>query len=142
MNTSTVMTRDVVVVSPTVTVGSAARKMEKLRIRHLPVVEGGRLVGIVSDRDLMRGSPNASCGEVMTAAPVTCLANASVSHVARLMIEHKIDSIPIVNYSGTLAGLVTSTDLLALLVDGYHAHPLPFEFRLQSASSEGDPLFD
>ena len=142
MNTSTVMTRDVVVVSPTVPIASAARKMEVMRIRHLPVVEGGRLVGIVSDRDLVKRSPDASCGEVMTAAPVTCLPDASVSHVARLMIEHKIDSIPIVNYSGTLAGLVTSTDLLSLLVDENHAHPLPFEFRLQMATSDGDPLFE
>ncbi len=142
MNTSTVMTRDVVVVSPTVPIASAARTMEVKRIRHLPVVEGGRLVGILSDRDLGKRSPSASCGEVMTAAPVTCLPNASVSHVARLMIEHKIDSIPIVNYSGTLAGLVTSTDLLSLLVDDNHAHPLPFEFRLQTATSDGDPLFD
>ena len=39
MNTSTVMTRDVVVVSPTVTAGIAARMMERRRIRHLPVVE-------------------------------------------------------------------------------------------------------
>ena len=52
MKTSTVMTRDVVVVSPTVTAGIAARMMERRRIRHLPVVEGGRLVGILSDRDL------------------------------------------------------------------------------------------
>ena len=142
MNTATVMTRDVVVVSPTVPIGSAARTMEVMRIRHLPVVEGGRLVGIISDRDLMKRSTNASCGEAMTAAPVTCLPNASVSHVARLMIEHKIDSIPIVNYSGTLAGLVTSTDLLSLLVDENHAHALPFEFRLQRATADGRSLFD
>jgi acetoin utilization protein AcuB len=142
MNTATVMTRDVVVVSPTVSIGSAARMMEVKRIRHLPVVEAGRLVGIVSDRDLVKRSPNASCAEVMTAAPVTCLPNASVSHVARLMIEHKIDSIPIVNYSGSLAGLVTSTDLLSLLVDENRAGALPFEFRMQRATSDGDPLFD
>lgn len=141
MNTSSVMTRDVVVVAPTVPIASAARTMAEMRIRHLPVVEGGRLVGIVSDRDLVKRSPAASCGEVMTAAPVTCLANATVSHVARLMIEHKIDSIPIVNYSGTIAGLVTSTDLLSLLVDDNPARVLPFEFRLQMASSDGDALF-
>ena len=48
MNMSTVMTRDVVVVLPTVTAGVAARMMQRLRIRHLPVVEDGRLVGILS----------------------------------------------------------------------------------------------
>ncbi len=62
MNMSTVMTRDVVVVSPTVTAGVAARMMQRLRIRHLPVVEDGRLVGILSDRDLLKHPPEARCG--------------------------------------------------------------------------------
>jgi acetoin utilization protein AcuB len=142
MNTSTVMTRDVVVVSPTVTAGVAARMMQRLRIRHLPVVEDGRLVGILSDRDLSKRTPETRCGEAMTRAPVTCLSNASVSHVAQLMLEHKIDSIPVVSYSGALTGLVTSTDLLALLVDQDEAHLLPFDFRLRTAASDGDALFD
>ena len=57
MKSSSVMTRDVVVVSPAVTVAAAERMMERLRIRHLPVVVGGRLVGILSDRDLLRRPP-------------------------------------------------------------------------------------
>ncbi len=142
MNTSTVMTRDVVVVSPTVTAGIAARMMERLRIRHLPVVEGGRLVGILSDRDLLKHTPGTSCGAAMTAAPVTCSSNASVSQVAQLMLEHRIDSIPIVSYSGALTGLVTSTDLLALLVDQEQAQVIPFDFRLRTAANDSDPLFD
>ena len=59
-----------------------------------------------------------------------------------MMIEHKIDSIPVVTPSGGLAGLVTSTDLLSLLVDHSRAYVLPFEFRMQMAASEGDPLFE
>ena len=142
MNMSTVMTRDVVVVLPTVTAGVAARMMQRLRIRHLPVVEDGRLVGILSDRDLLKHPPEARCGDAMTAAPVTCLSNASVSQVAKLMLEHKIDSIPIVSYSGTLTGLVTSTDLLALLVEQHEAQLLPFDIRLRTPASDSDPLFD
>jgi len=142
MKTSTVMTRDVVVVSPTVTAGIAARMMERLRIRHLPVVEDGQLVGILSDRDLLKHTPGTRCGAAMTAAPVTCLSNASVSHVAKLMLDHKIDSIPIVSYSGALTGLVTSTDLLALLVEQNEAQVLPFDFRLRTAANDSDSLFD
>lgn len=142
MNTSTVMTRDIVVVSRTVTVGVAARMMQKLRIRHLPVVEEGQLVGILSDRDLLKQPPDTLCGEAMTAAPVTCLSNASVSQVAQLMLQHKIDSIPIVSYSGALTGLVTSTDLIALLVEQDQAQMLPFDFRLRTAASDSDALFD
>jgi acetoin utilization protein AcuB len=136
------MTRDVVVVSPTVTAGIAARMMERRRIRHLPVVEDGRLVGILSDRDLLKRAPGISCGAAMTPAPVTCLPSTSVSQVAKLMLQHKIDSIPIVSYSGSLTGLVTSTDLLGLLTDLDEAHMLPFDFRLQRAASDSDPMFD
>ena len=140
MNTSTVMTRDVVVVSPIVTAGIAARMMERLRIRHLPVVEGGQLVGIISDRDLLKHPPGTSCGAAMTPAPVSCLSNASVSQVAELMLEHKIDSIPIVSVSGSLIELVTSTDLLGLLVDRAQAQVLPFDFKLRLAESDGYEL--
>jgi acetoin utilization protein AcuB len=142
MNTSAVMTRDVVVVSPTVSMGAAARMMERLHIRHLPVVEAGRLVGILSDRDLLRHPPSATAGEAMSIAPVTCSADAPVSRIARLMLERTIDSIPIVSPSGTLTGLVTSSDLLWLLVDRDEAQlePMPFDFTLRLADSDREAL--
>ena len=136
MNTSAVMTRDVVVVSPTVSVGIAARLMQRVHIRHLPVVEARKLVGILSDRDLVKHAADAACGQAMTPAPVTCSQDASVGRVASLMLEHKIDSIPVVSVSGALIGLVTSTDLLGLLVDRAQAQVLPFEFKLRYADSD------
>ena len=48
MKATAVMTRDVAVVSPVVSVGGATHMMERLKVRHLPVVEGHRLVGILS----------------------------------------------------------------------------------------------
>ena len=140
MNTAAVMTREVVVVAPNVTVGGAARMMARLAIRHLPVVQAGRLVGILSDRDLMKHEHGLSCGEVMTVAPVTCSPDAPVGRVAQLMLDHKIDSIPIVSPSGALTGLVTSTDLLWLLVDRGQAQLLPFDFRLRTARSDSEAL--
>jgi acetoin utilization protein AcuB len=140
MKSSAVMTRDVVVVAPTVTVGGAAGMMQRLNVRHLPVVEAGRLVGILSDRDLLKHPPDASCGEAMTPAPVTCPPAAPVSQVAALMLEHKVDSIPIVGFSGTLVGLVTSSDLIGLLVERAAAEVLPFDFTIRVAASDGDPL--
>jgi CBS domain-containing protein len=137
------MTRDVVVVAPTVGVSSALRMMERLKVRHLPVVEACRLVGILSDRDLSGAAASKmTCGEAMTPAPVTALPDAPVGQIAALMLSHKIDSVPIVGSSGVLVGLVTSTDLLALLVDRAEAQvlPLPFDYRLRVASSDGDAL--
>jgi CBS domain-containing protein len=137
MNTSAIMTRNVVVVSPTVSVGVAARLMQRARIRHLPVVEARKLVGILSDRDLSQHAADTTCEQAMTPAPVSCSQDASVGRVASLMLEYKIDSIPIVSVTGTLIGLVTSTDLLGLLVDRAQAQMLPFEFKLQVAGADG-----
>jgi acetoin utilization protein AcuB len=131
------MTRDVIVVSPTVSVGAAGRMMQRMHVRHLPVVAAGRLVGILSDRDVLKHAAHQeiTCGEAMTAAPVTCDPEAPVSHVAGLMLEHKIDSIPVVR-DGRLVGLVTSSDLLEPLVERASAQVLPFDFRLRHSSSD------
>jgi len=139
MHTSALMTRNVVVASPTLSVGMAARLMQRLHVRHLPVVEDRKLVGILSDRDLAKHAVDATCAEAMTPAPVTCSRDASVGRVASLMLEHKIDSIPVVSVSGTLIGLVTSTDLLGLLVDRAQAQVLPFDFNLRVADSGASP---
>ena len=143
MKTAAVMTRDIVVVSPNVTAPAAQSTMGRLCVRHLPVVESGRLVGIISDRDLLRRplltSPPLTCGQVMTPAPVTCQASTSVGQVARSMLEHKIDCVPVVDDGGRLVGLVTSSDLLELLVERDQAQSLPpFDFRLQLAESDNE----
>jgi CBS domain-containing protein len=134
------MTREVVVVSPSVTVAAASRMMERRHIRHLPVVTDGRVIGILSDRDILRsaagGEPDTTCGVAMTPAPITCRTNTPVGRVAELMLTHKIDSIPVVDDVGALVGLVTSSDLLSLLVDRDQAQMLPFDFRLRLSDSD------
>jgi acetoin utilization protein AcuB len=138
MRTSVAMTREVVVVSPAVSVKAAARMMKRMHVRHLPVVVDGRLVGILSDRDLLaRGlDPAATCGEAMTPAPMTCSPDTPVGRVAALMLEHKMDSVPVVD-GGALVGLVTSSDLLELLVERDREQVLPFDFRLRFSQSDG-----
>lgn len=140
MKTVAVMTRDIVVVSPSVSANVALMTMGRLCVRHLPVVENGRLVGILSDRDVLRrsfGTPPLTCGKVMTPAPVTCRSETSVGQVAQFMLEHKIDCVPVVDDARRLVGLVTSTDLLELLVERNQAEALPpFEFRLRVADSD------
>ena len=135
------MTRDVIVVPPELTLANAWRVMTRERIRHLPVVRAGALIGMLSDRDVLaRGTmgkdgildvaPHDIVGEAMTPTPlVTCDASTNVSELARRMTEEKIDAIPVVN-GLRLVGLVTSTDLLTLLLDRGEGVPLPFEFRL------------
>jgi CBS domain-containing protein len=137
------MTRDVVVVSPELDLGAAREIMERKHIRHLPVVKQGRLVGILSDRDVLRyegvllDGMGASAGAAMTPAPITCFITTTVSQVAQMMLEHKIDSVPVVTPAGLLVGLVTSSDLLQLLVDSADVQALPFHYRLQLREEDG-----
>lgn len=139
------MTREVVWIEPTDDLQLAHGLMTGLSIRHLPVVHAGKLVGILSDRDVRTfGSvrdgflhvPTLPVSEAMTRDVVTCAPNATISDVGRKMLGIKIDCIPIVTPAGTLTGLVTSSDLIQLLVDREDAlsEPLPFEFTLRDAA--------
>jgi acetoin utilization protein AcuB len=141
LKTAAAMTRDVIVVPMELKLSIAGRIMEEKRIRHLPVISGGRLAGILSNRDVLRftGSPQEltmTCGEAMTAAPVTCTAATMVSRVAEQMLEHKIDALPVLSESGNLIGLVTTSDLLALLIEHAGLQKLPFDYHLSIAGSD------
>ena len=143
MRTAAAMTRDVVVVPPELLVGAARRIMKRSHIRHLPVVQQGRLMGILSDRDLLpyegidADGVETTVGEAMTRAPITCTITTSISRVAQIMLEHKIDSIPVVDPAGSLVGLVTSSDLLQLLVESADVQALPFHYRLHLREEDG-----
>lgn len=139
MEASTTMTRSVIVVPTELSLHAAFGVMQRERIRHLPVVQSGALLGILSDRDVLVRSklaadgtievPNEPVGSAMTPAPVTASPDSSIVTLVELMTERKIDAIPITSGS-KLVGLVTSTDLLNLLREARHQR-LPFDFVLE-----------
>lgn len=116
-----------VTVSPSTPVHEARQLMERRRIRHLPVVDGGRLVGIVTDRDVRLNLPSPATslsiwevnyllakltvGEVMTKRVITVEPDRPVEEAARLMLEHRIGALPVTE-GGRLVGIITETDLL------------------------------
>jgi acetoin utilization protein AcuB len=118
-------------VTPETTLPEAVRLTGQRGIRHLPVLEGERLVGIVSDRDLKRAmaSPATSLeihelrylldtlqvGEIMTRAVITIGPQAPVEDAARLMVLEKVGALPVTDHD-RLIGLVTETDVLRLFV--------------------------
>jgi CBS domain-containing protein len=101
------------------------------RIRHLPVLEDGRVVGVVSQRDLFRSALAAALGygekaqktllrtirvkEVMSEPAITVSPGATIKEAARLMIEHKIGCLPVLE-GHKLVGIVTETDILRSIV--------------------------
>lgn len=102
------------------------------RIRHMPVVDDGKLVGIVSQRDLFRSALITALGfgrkvtsaliktikvkEIMTEKVITISPNASIKDAARQMMDKKIGCIPVVE-GDQLIGLVTETDMLRYVVE-------------------------
>lgn len=116
-----------VTVQSTATVSEASALMNEHGIRHLPVLQGEALVGVISDLDLLssraagRTSPGpASAGEprvaaVMCEAPVTTSPDATAARAAALLASHEIGCLPVVR-EGVLVGWLTETDLLELLV--------------------------
>lgn len=101
----------------------AAHRMRRHGVRHLPVLRGGRLVGIVSDRDLamvesLPGvNPNeVAVGEAMTPEPYAVPPGASLPAVLREMAEHKYGTAVVVR-DDEVVGIVTTTDALRLCVD-------------------------
>lgn len=144
MKATQLMTRDVRCILPETSIAEAFRLMHELGVRHLPVVREGMLVGIVSDRDFLGYATRArdgglvfsnkvTAGQVMTLDPVVGLQGAPVSELANTMLTKHIDSLPIVGEGRRLVGLVTSADLLTLLLE--RAEPLPMTFRIRPTVS-------
>jgi acetoin utilization protein AcuB len=116
-----VMSADVVTIGPEASLAAAALLLEQHAIRHLPVVDASRLVGIVSDRDV-RSAAGASAldrltvREAMTPQVITVSPATPVEDAAKLMLAHRVGGLPVVSH-GELCGIVTETDLLAAFVD-------------------------
>jgi acetoin utilization protein AcuB len=126
-----VMTTHPLTVSLTDTIGQADELMNTNRIRQLPVVEGRRLVGIVTDRDIrsflsasLLESPEtreralaSPVEEIMTAEPITVSPDDDLQEAVELMIDEKIGGIPVVDEAEGLVGIVTYVDLLRCLLN-------------------------
>jgi acetoin utilization protein AcuB len=127
------MTRDVVTVGPEESAARAWGLCRERNIRHLPVVEGGRLVGIVSDRDLRDLSPpRATTDEentlgwvqirdMMSTGVVTAHPLDTIEHAAKVIYENRFNCLPVVA-DDELVGIITSSDLVRTLVELTGAH--------------------
>jgi len=120
------MKRDLVTVPPGATLEEAARLLKANRIHHLPVVEGERLLGIVTDTDLRNatlpgaagsgeGAPR-TVGEVMTRNVVTLSPEDTIDDAMLILSRQRFGALPVVD-GGRLVGIVAKTDILSALID-------------------------
>lgn len=129
---SSVMTTDVVTVTPDTSIGEAITLMRDGNFRQLPVVEEDRLVGIVTDRDLRQATDSPlvlrekwydeflldeikvkSC---MTVNPITVSPDMAVLDAVRLLRQFKFGGLPVIK-GDTLVGIVTLIDVLDFLIE-------------------------
>jgi acetoin utilization protein AcuB len=105
----------------------ARQLMQERRVRHLPVIHDGKLVGMVTDRDIRLNLPSPATslsvwevnyllahltvGEIMTKVVITVGAQRDVVAAARLMLDHKIGALAVTD-EGSFVGIITETDLL------------------------------
>ena len=108
------MTTPVQTVNPDDTVAAVRETFRRRRIRQLPVVAAGRVIGIITDRDVRAASDTATVDAVMTPNPATVTPAVPVERVAMLMRERKIGALPVVE-GETLVGIVSESDLLEAL---------------------------
>jgi CBS domain-containing protein len=117
-NLSEIMTRDVRVIPPSSTVQEAAEQMRQEDVGAIPVCDGRKLIGVITDRDIAvrssaRGQDPKSTRvtDVMSDQVVWCFDDATVSDVARVMQDKQVRRIPVVDRDKQLVGIVALADL-------------------------------
>lgn len=130
------MTRRVVTISSETSLPEAHRLMLVNKIRRLPVLKMGHLVGIVTRGDVRGAEPSGATSlnmwelayilsklnidKVMTPNPVTISPEATIAQAAKIMLDKKISGLPVVDDSGNLIGIITESDIFRLAVQAWH----------------------
>ncbi len=117
MRVGQIMRKKPVTITPEKRVGQALKLMQQHNIRHLPVVKDGRIVGWITSRDLREVLlasmlEKITVGDVMVQAPIQVTPETSVEEAARLVHEHKIGGMPVVE-GDRLVGVITMQDLIS-----------------------------
>jgi len=126
------MSKPVITISPSMPITEALNLMKKERIRRAPIVKDGKLVGIVSDKDLLNASPSpvttlsiwemnyllskVTVSEVMTANVMTITEDTPIEQAARVMVDNKIGGLPVMR-DGHVVGIITETDLFKVFLE-------------------------
>jgi acetoin utilization protein AcuB len=121
------MTKDPVTIAEDTSMIKAIHIMKERHFRRLPVVAAGKLVGMVTDRDLKEASPSKATSldvhelyyllaelqvsEIMSRNPISVSQDDTVEHAAQVMLEHTISGLPVVDGGGKVVGIITQSDV-------------------------------
>ena len=112
------MSRDLVALEPDHDLTEISAILGLIHVRHLPVEDNGKLLGIVTHRDLLAAtgkSDRTRAREIMTPDPQSLSSDAPALQAAQLMREHRFGCVPVVD-EGRLVGIVTEADFIDLAI--------------------------
>lgn len=126
------MSKPVITITPDLPIADALNLMKKEHIRRAPVVKDGKLIGIVSDKDLLNASPSpvttlsiwemnyllskVTVSEVMSKNVMTVTEDTPIEQAARIMADNKIGGLPVLR-DGHVVGIITETDLFKVFLE-------------------------
>jgi acetoin utilization protein AcuB len=143
------MSKNVITVEVDDSMHDAMKRMKEKDIRMLPVLKKGKLVGVVTDRDIKSASASDATTldvhellylvskikvqDIMTRNPITVPQNFTVEETAEVLLKHKISGVPVVDQNGQLVGAITQTDLFRVLISltGVGKGGIQFAFQLE-----------
>ena len=143
------MSQNVITVDVSNSMVDATKKLKDNDIRMLPVIKKGKLVGIVTDRDLKRASASdvntleihellyllskIKVERIMTKDPITVPPDFTVEETAEVLLENKISGVPVVDDQGRVVGIITQADLFKVLISltGIGKRGVLFAFQVE-----------
>jgi len=143
------MSQEVIAVDEDTPVIKVIQTLEENRIRHLPVMSKGKLVGMISDQDIREVSPSKAttmsaqelyyllaqmtAKDVMKRNPITIRPDQTMEVAAVKMLEHRVTGIPVITEKGELVGIVSQGDVFRVLISitGIYQGSAQFAFNLE-----------
>ncbi|MFO7965401.1 MAG: CBS and ACT domain-containing protein [Desulfobacterales bacterium] len=126
------MSKTVVAVDADASMADAVKLLKEHHIRMLPVMSNGKLVGVVTDRDIKRASASDATTleihellylisaikitEIMSPNPITVSEDYTVEETARILLVNRISGVPVTDASGSVAGVITQSDLFKVII--------------------------
>ncbi|MDE7242262.1 CBS and ACT domain-containing protein [Desulfovibrio sp.] len=154
------MTPEVITVTPDTSLLKLGKLMRDNGVRRLPVLDNGRVAGIISDRDVRDASPSKAttldmyemhyllaeikAKDIMTPRPVTIKPTDTVEKAAMIMLDKKIGGLPVVDEKGALVGIISDQDVFKALVNITGVRDGGIQLGMEIANEAGAmrPIFD
>ena len=141
------MSKPAITVDANASMNDAIKLLKNHNIKMLPVMENGKLVGIVTDRDLKRASASDATTleihellyliskikikEIMTKTPITVPLDYTIDETAEILLKNKISGVPVIDHYGDVVGTITQNDLFRIIISLTGAERRGIQFGLE-----------